>query len=98
IRRRRTRAVKDGKEPDCSMATSNEELARPRAGASSATRAQNSEARSRRAATHASRPAPSDEMDSSWMAVRHRCAKLSLVSQLKPFQKESTHELYDCRG
>jgi len=32
-------------------------------------------------------------MDSSWMAVRHRCAKLSLVSQLKPFQKESTHEL-----
>lgn len=43
--------------------------------------------------------APSNvEMDSSWMAVRHRCAKLSLRSQLKPYQKESTHELYDCRG
>jgi transposase len=28
-------------------------------------------------------------MDSSWMAVRHRCAKLSLRAQLKPFQKES---------
>ena len=39
-----------------------------------------------------------DEMDSSWMAVRHRCAKLRLRSQLKPYQKESTHELYDCRG
>src|ERR1700730_3172878 len=38
------------------------------------------------------------EMDSSWMAVRHRCAKLRLRSQLKPYQKESTHELYDCRG
>ena len=38
-----------------------------------------------------------DEMDSSWMAVRHRCAKLSLRSQLKPFQKESVDALYDCR-
>jgi hypothetical protein len=27
-------------------------------------------------------------MDSSWMAVRHQCAKLKLVLQLKPFQKE----------
>lgn len=36
-----------------------------------------------------------DEMDSSWMAVRHRCAKLSLRSQLKPFQKESVNALYD---
>jgi hypothetical protein len=31
-----------------------------------------------------------DKMDSSWMAVRHRCAKLSLVSELKPYQKECT--------
>lgn len=35
----------------------------------------------------------SDEMDSSWMALRHRCAKLSLRSQLKPFQKESVDAL-----
>jgi uncharacterized protein with NRDE domain len=40
--------------------------------------------------------ASNDEMDSSWMAVRHRCAKLSLRSQLKPFQKESVDALYDC--
>ena len=41
---------------------------------------------------------PNVEMDSPWMAVRHQCAKLSLRSQLKPHQKESTHELYDCSG
>src|SRR5262245_10675934 len=29
-------------------------------------------------------PSFNDEMDSSWMAVRHQCAKLSLRSQLKP--------------
>jgi hypothetical protein len=30
------------------------------------------------------------EMDSSWMAVRHRCAKLSMLSFSKsPYQKES---------
>ena len=34
-----------------------------------------------------------DEMDSSWMAVRYRCAKLSLSTQLKPFQKESVDAL-----
>ena len=28
------------------------------------------------------------EMDSSGMAVRHQCAKLKLVLQLQPFQKE----------
>lgn len=41
------------------------------------------------------RGSSNDEMDSSWMAVRHRCAKLSLRSQLKPFQKESVNALYD---
>jgi Fuc2NAc and GlcNAc transferase len=30
------------------------------------------------------------EMDSSWVAVRHQCAKLKLVLQLKPIQKEPT--------
>ena len=31
-------------------------------------------------------------IDSSWMAVRHQCAKLKLVLQLQPFQKESKTE------
>ena len=44
--------------------------------------------RSRR--TVSPRPGRSNgEMDSSWMAVRHQCAKLKLELQLQPFQKES---------
>jgi len=52
--------VADFHVPMPSPALPNGEVDRPRAGASSATRAQNSEARSRRAYTDASRSAPSE--------------------------------------
>src|SRR6516164_10379918 len=44
--------------------------------------------------TSQAKAAPSnDEMDSSWMAVRHRCAKLRLRSQLKPCPK-GVHQMH----
>src|SRR5882762_9392776 len=58
MRKRRARAVDQGADPNCSIATSNGEVERPRASAGSAPRSHTVFQRPRRLTTHASRPAP----------------------------------------
>ena len=44
-------------------------------------------------------PDPSNgEMDSSWMALRHRCAKLSFAITAKALPEGVHNALYDYRG